>query len=38
MPHEKPPILNTWTNIYLLVIGFLVVIIVFLYLFTGFFR
>jgi hypothetical protein len=38
MPKEKPPFLNTWVNIYLLVIGVLVVLILFLYFFTGYFR
>ena len=31
---EKPPILKTWTNVYVLVIGSLVLIIFLLYLFT----
>ncbi len=38
MPNEKPPILKTWTNIYLLVIGVLVALIILLYAFTNFFR
>jgi hypothetical protein len=38
MPDEKPPILKTWSNLYLLVIAVLVVIILFLYAFTNFFR
>lgn len=38
MPHEKPPFLKTWINIYLLVIGALVVVILLLYAFTNFFR
>ncbi len=35
---EKPPILKTWKNVYLLVIGTLVVIIVSLYLFTQYYK
>jgi hypothetical protein len=31
---DKPPLFNTWTNWYVLVIGFLVVLIVLFYLFT----
>ena len=35
---EKPPILKTWTNVYLLVIGTLAAIIISLYLFTQFYK
>ncbi len=35
---EQPPILKTWANVYALVIGVLVLIIVSLYLFTSYFK
>jgi hypothetical protein len=38
MEEEKPPILNSWRNLYALVIGVLVVIIVLLYCFTQYFQ
>jgi len=34
MPDEKPPILGTWKNMYALVIGVLIVLIVVFYLLT----
>jgi len=36
-PEEKPPILGTWANVYALVIGSLVLVIIGLYLFTRYF-
>jgi hypothetical protein len=38
MTEEKPPILKTWKNLYALVIGVLVVLIVAFYLFTKHFE
>lgn len=38
MQQEDPPILKTWNNLYLLVAGALVFMIVFLYLFTQYFQ
>ncbi len=38
MPQENPPILKTWNNLYALVIGVLVVVIVLLYFFTKYFE
>lgn len=38
MSEEKPPILKTWTNLYALVIGVLVIVIVVLYLLTQYFK
>lgn len=35
---EKPPFLKTWNNVYLLVIGTLVGIIISLYLFTQIYK
>jgi len=35
---EPSPILKTWKNVYALVIGVLVVVIIFLYLFTQYFK
>lgn len=35
---EKPPILGTWKNVYALVIGVLVAVIIFLYIFTQYFE
>lgn len=35
---EKPPILKTWSNVYLLVIGTLVAIIISLYFFTQYYK
>ncbi len=37
MPNEKPPILKTWKNLYAIVIGTLVVLIVLFYFFTNHF-
>lgn len=36
--NEKPPILGTWKNVYILVIGTLAALIVFFYFFTEHFR
>ena len=36
--HERPPFLNTWNNVYLLLTGSLVCTILFLYLFTWYFK
>jgi hypothetical protein len=38
MTEEKPPILKTWKNLYALVIGVLVILIVVFYLFTKHFK
>jgi hypothetical protein len=38
MPDQKPPILNSWFNLYALVIGVLVVVIILLYAFTNYFQ
>jgi hypothetical protein len=38
MTEEKPPILKTWRNLYALVIGVLVILIVVFYLFTKHFE
>ncbi|MFX3625727.1 MAG: hypothetical protein ACN6I4_00040 [bacterium] len=35
---EKPPILGTWRNVYTLVIGTLVVLILLFYLFTQYYK
>ena len=35
---EKPPILGTWTNLYLLLAGVLVVLIILFYFFTKHFE
>lgn len=35
---EKPPFLNTWGNVYVLVVGTLVVLIILFYLFTKHFE
>jgi hypothetical protein len=35
---DKPPILKTWNNVYLLVTAVLVVLIIFFYLFTRYFE
>jgi hypothetical protein len=35
---EKPPFLKTWRNVYALVIGTLVVLIILFYLFTKYFE
>jgi hypothetical protein len=34
LPDEKPPIFKTWTYWYILVIGFLVLLIILFFLFT----
>jgi len=34
LPDEKPPFLKSWNSWYLLVIGFLVLLIILFYLFT----
>jgi len=36
-PEEKPPVLKSWKNLYLLVIGFLILQIVIYYYFTLYF-
>jgi hypothetical protein len=36
-PQDKPPIFNSWRNMYIFVFGQLIVLIVFLYLFTKYF-
>lgn len=38
MEEEKPPILKSWRNLYLLVIGAHVLVIALLYLFTNTFK
>jgi hypothetical protein len=38
MTEEKPPILKTWKNLYALVIGVLIILIVVFYLFTKHFE
>ena len=38
MKEEKPPILKSWKNLYILVIGVLVVLIVLFYFFTKHFE
>jgi hypothetical protein len=38
MAEERPPILKTWKNLYALVIGVLVILIVLFYLFTKYFE
>jgi hypothetical protein len=38
MEEEKPPVLKSWKNLYLLVTGFLVLQILVYYLFTRLFR
>ena len=35
---QKPPMLGTWKNVYALVIGVLVVVIISLYIFTQYFE
>ncbi|HYG17198.1 MAG TPA: hypothetical protein VEC12_15685 [Bacteroidia bacterium] len=35
---ENPPILKTWNNVYALVVGVLVVVIISLYIFTQYFE
>jgi hypothetical protein len=35
---EKSPILKSWRNVYALVIGALIAMIIFLYFFTGYFK
>lgn len=37
MTEEKPPFFQTWNQVYLLVMGNLVVLILFFYLFTRYF-
>lgn len=37
-PQDKPPILKTWKNVYALVIGVLVLLIVLFYFFTKHFE
>lgn len=36
--NEKPPLLKNWTNVYALVIGVEVIVILFLYFFTQYFK
>jgi hypothetical protein len=38
MEEERSPILKSWKNVYALVIGTLVAVIVFLYFFTQYFK
>lgn len=38
MEDEKPPILKSWRNLYLLVIGAHILVMVLLYLFTNIFK
>ncbi|MGN6646613.1 MAG: hypothetical protein ACTHJT_08785 [Cytophaga sp.] len=35
---DKPPFLNTWNNVYVFIIGFLVVTIGLFYIFTNYFK
>lgn len=38
MDQEKPPILGSWRNVYALVVGTLVALIILFYLFTAYFE
>jgi hypothetical protein len=38
MNEEKPPILKTWNNVYSLLIGVLVAVIIGMYFFTQYFK